>query len=77
MSRSDKFYEEYSKIRENSTREYIPTNKVYDDIIIFLTSGKADEKYNEHVRKNWKYRFLNILIEILGINLEACYIKLY
>ena len=60
MSRSDKFYEEYSKIRENSTREYIPTKKMYDDIIIFLTSGKADEKYNEHVRKNWKYRFLNI-----------------
>ena len=29
---------------------------MYDDIIIiFLTNGKADEKYNEHVRKNWKY----------------------
>ena len=48
-----------------------------DDIIIFLTNGKPDEKYNEHVRKNWKYRFLNILIGILGINLEACYLKLY
>ena len=45
---------------------------MYDDIIIiFLTNGKADEKYNEHVRKNWKYRFLNILIGILDINLEA------
>ena len=39
---------------------------MYDDIIIFLTSGKADEKYNEHGRKNWKYRFL---IGILDINL--------
>ena len=42
MSRSDKFYEEYSKIQENSTYEYIPTKKMYDDIITFLTSGKAD-----------------------------------
>ena len=57
MSRSDKFYEEYSKIQENSTYEYIPTKKMYDDIITFLISGKADEKYNEQqVFKdlNWK-----------------------
>ena len=63
MSRYDKFYEEYSKIQENSTREWIHSNeKMYDDIIIFLTSGKAEEKYNEQMRKNWKYRFLNILL---------------
>ena len=68
MSRNDKFYEEYSQIRENSTCEYIPTKKIYDDKIIFLTCGKADEKYNEQMRRNWKYRFLNILLKILGIN---------
>ena len=66
MLRSDKFYEEYSKIRENSTREYIPTKKIFNDKIIFLICGKADKKYNEHGRKNWKYRFL---IGILDINL--------
>ena len=63
MSRSDKFYEEYSKIQENSTHEYIPAKKIYDDIIAFLTSGKADEKYNEQMRKNWKHRFLKILVQ--------------
>ena len=33
------------------------TKKIYDydDIIISLTIEKADEKYNEHVRKNGKY----------------------
>ena len=34
----------------------------FQRIIIVLTSGKADEKYNEQMRKNWKYRFLNILL---------------
>ena len=43
ISRSDKFYEEYSKIQENSTHEYIPAKKIYDDIIAFLTSGKAHD----------------------------------
>ena len=73
MSLSDRFYEEYSKILEK-TREYIPTKKIYGGIIIFLICGKSYEKYNEQVRKNWKYRFLNILVEILGI--KACYLKI-
>ena len=33
MSRSDKFYEEYSKIQENSTHACIPVKKIYDAII--------------------------------------------
>ena len=73
MSLSDRFYEEYSKILENSTREYIPTKKIYGGIIIFLICGKSYEKYNEQVRKNWKYRFLNILVEILGI--KTCFLN--
>ena len=82
MSRFYKFYEEYSKILENSTREYIPTKKMYGDIIIFLTSGKAGEKYDEKMRKNWKCRLLNILLKsYLGINpclcIKSYYLKLY
>ena len=34
----------------------------FQRIIIALNCGKADEKYNEQMRKNWKYRFLNILL---------------
>ena len=34
----------------------------FQRVIIVLTSGKDDEKYNEQMRKNWKYRFLNILL---------------
>ena len=48
MSRNDKFYEEYSQIRENSTCEYIPTKNLPDYFP--------------------DYRFLNILLKILGIN---------
>ena len=38
--------------------ECIPTKKMS------LISAKADEKYSEQMRNNWKYGFLNILIGI-------------
>ena len=41
----------------------------FQRIIIVLTRGNNDEKYNEKMRKNWKWRLLNILLKsYLGIN---------
>ena len=62
MTNFTKCIQKFKRIQH--VNEYIPTKKMYDDIIIFLTSRKADEKYSEQMRNNWKYGFLNILIGI-------------
>ena len=36
MSRSDKFYAEYSNIHENLKHQFIPTKEVYDEMFWFF-----------------------------------------
>ena len=59
MSLADKFYLEYSKLREKLKFQLIPTQKTYDEMQTFLVDEGRLEKIEDSSKKtyaNWKAR---------------------
>ena len=70
MSQSEKFYAEYSKIRDDLKRQFIPKKEEYDEILKVLTEEQHNVQKDESKLKtyrNWKYRYVIINLKIFLI----------
>ena len=63
MSLSDKFYDEFAKLRENQTRLAIPTKTKYEEMLQFLESDGAMKKTDDvkkiQMYRNWKQQLFS------------------
>ena len=59
MSQSDKFYEEYTRIKDSQQYSLIPPQHIYEQIIDYLLNNIADESINKNTLRNWSNRYAN------------------
>jgi len=57
MSKCEKFYSEFAKIRENEKRLYMPEKATYDEILNFLKDDQKNPERDPNAYSNWKKRY--------------------
>ena len=58
MSKCEHFYGEFSKIRDQQRKNYLPDN-TYVEILNFLIDGQKQEQQHKDFYANWKKRYKN------------------